>query len=145
MNQQSQLSPLGTQLVDSLTKIDAYESGLLVQRDKETIHVQTVGSKLSTAYEQLRNASEYAEDNLLRQRAIRRYFKRNLSFHEHIGTKSFAEELVTELTQAEYLPNDHTTKSDLKAISEQIKRYYGAYWQYAKIEPNSNKRLKFQQ
>ena len=80
----------------------------------------------------------------MRQRAIRRYLRRVLSFHEHIGTKPFAEELVTELTQSEYLPNDHITKSDLKAISEHIKHYYGAYWQYVKIESSSGKRLRFQ-
>lgn len=145
VNPQSQLSQLGKLLFDSLTKIDAYESSLAKQREKETIHVPTVGSKLSTAYEQLRNASEYAEDNLLRQRAVRRYLKRTLSFHDHIRTSQFAEELVTELTQAEYLPNDHTTKGDIKAISDHIKRYYNAYWQYVKIEPSSKKRQQFQE
>lgn len=145
VNQQPQMSQLGALLVDTLTRIDAYETDIARRREKETVHVPTVGSKLSTAYEQLRNASEYAEDNLLRQRAIRRYLKRSLSFHEHIGTKHLAEELVTELTQAEYIPNDHTTKSDIKDISEHIKRYYAAYWQYTKIESHSDKRLKFQE
>lgn len=144
MNPQPQLSDLGKLLVDSLTKIDAYESSVAASREKETIHVPTVGSTLSTAYEQLRNASEYAEDNLLRQRAIRRYLKRTLSFHEHNATKQLAEELVTELTQAEYLPNNHTTKSDVKTISDHIKRYYNAYWQYVKIESSSRKRQQFQ-
>ncbi len=144
MNQQPQLSSLGHQLVDSLTKIDAYESSVAAAREKETIHVPTVGSTLSTAYEQLRNASEYAEDNLLRQRAIRRYLKRTLSFHEHIKTSQLAEELVTELTQAEYLPNNHTTKGEVTAIADHIKRYYTAYWQYVKIEPSGKKRQKFQ-
>lgn len=144
VNPQPQLSDLGQILVDSLTKIDSYESSLAAARDKETIHIPTVGSTLSTAYEQLRNASEYAEDNLLRQRAIRRYFKRTLSFHEHTKTAPLAEELVTELTQAEYLPNNHTTKHDIKTISDHIKRYYNAYWQYTKIEGNSQKREQFQ-
>ena len=145
VNQQPQLSNLGHQLVDSLTKIDTYESSVAAAREKETLHIPTVGSTLSTAYEQLRNASEYAEDNLLRQRAIRRYLKRNLSFHEHIKISQLAEELVTELTQAEYLPNNHTTKSEVKAIAEHIKRYYTAYWQYTKIEQSSKKRQQFQE
>lgn len=139
------LSPLGTMLADSLTRIDTYETNLLAQREKETVHIPTVGSKLSTAYEQLRNASEYAEDNLLRQRAIRRYLKRVLSFHEKINTAPLAEELITELTQAEYIPNNFITPSEIKQIGDHIKRYYNAYWQYAKIEPNSHKRLKFQE
>lgn len=145
VNPQPQLSNLGHLLVDSLTKIDTYESSVAAAREKETIHVPTVGSTLSTAYEQLRNASEYAEDNLLRQRAIRRYLKRNLSFHEHLKTAHLAEELVTELTQAEYLPNNYTTKSEVKTITDHTKRYYNAYWQYVKIEPSSKKRQQFQE
>lgn len=144
VNQSSQLSPLGEQIADSLTRIDAYESSIAAQRDKETVHISTVGSRLSSAYEQLRNASEYAEDNLLRQRAIRRYLNRELSFHDYSSTKRYARELVTELTQAEYLPNNHLTQTDITSISDHIKRYYKAYWQYTKIESNSAKRLKFQ-
>ncbi len=145
VNHTSQLSPLGELIADSLTKIDTYESTIAAQRSKETIHIPTVGSRLSTAYEQLRNASEYAEDNLLRQRAIRRYLRRVLSFHEYGSTKQHAHELVTELTQAEYLPNNHLTQADIKAIATHIKRYYKAYWQYTKIETSSSKRLKFQE
>lgn len=145
VNQSPQLSPLGEQIADSLTRIDAYEASVIAQRDKETVHISTVGSRLSTAYEQLRNASEYAEDNLLRQRAIRRYLKRELSFHDYTSTKHYARELVTELTQAEYLPNNHLTQADIESIASHIKRYYKAYWQYAKIESNSTKRLKFQE
>ncbi len=142
--QPPRLSPLGALLVDSLQKIEKYEKAVASQRAKETIHVQTVGSTLSTAYEQLRNASEYAEDHLLQQRAIRRYLKRVLSFHTKVSTAGLAEELITELTQAEYLPNDHTPKSDVKEIAEHIKRYYGAYWEYADQEHSVAKRTSFQ-
>lgn len=104
------------------------------QTTRKTIHVPTVGSKLSTAYEQLRNASEYAEDNLLRQRAVRRYLKRTLSFHDHIRTSQFAEELVTELTQAESIfQMTIRPKAILKQSQTISKRYYNAYWQYVKI------------
>ena len=132
------------QLRDSLAQIDAYESALLARREKDTIHIPTVGSKISTAYEQLRNASEYAEENQMRRRAIRRYLKRELSFHTKAKTNQIAEELITELTQAEYLPNDHTTANDLATISDHLQRHYGAYWQYAKIESSSKKRQEFQ-
>lgn len=144
MNQQTQLSQLGVALVDSLRKIEAYEKQRLTRRERETLHIPTVGSTISTAYEQLRNASEYAEDELLQQRAIRRYLKRELSFHTKVPTARLAEELVTELTQAEYLQNDQTTGSDVKAISQYIKVHYEAYWTYAGTEASQIKRTAFQ-
>lgn len=144
MNSDTQLSQLGHMLVDSMYKIDRFEADILAHREKNTIHVPTVGSKLSSAYEQLRNASEYAEDNLLRTRAIRRYYKRVLSFHEKVSTKQFAEELITELTQSGYLPNNHTTEAELHRLSAYIKQYYTTYWQYRKIEQNPDARARFQ-
>lgn len=144
VNQQSQLSQLGKALIDSLQKIEAYEAEILARRERETIHVPTVGSALSTAYEQLRNASEYAEGDLLQQRAIRRYLNRVLSFHSKVQTKDLANELVAELTQAEYLKNDTTTRSDIRAISHDIKRYYDAYWEYAESHRSSSKLHDFQ-
>lgn len=143
-NQQSQLSPLGNALANSLRQIEQYETATLALREKETIYVPKVGSTISTAYEQLRNASEYSEGDLLQQRAIRRYLKRMLSFHTKISTAQLAEELVTELTQAEYLKNNHTTKSDIRAISHDIKRYYNAYWKYAEEHHSTNKKIEFQ-
>ena len=139
MNQTPQLSQQGKLLADALRRVDTYESGLLARRQKDTIHVPTVGSRLSTAFEQLRNASEYAETDLLQQRAIRRYLKRVLSFHVKVSVSSFADELVTELTQAEYIANDRITRSDVKIIAGHIKRYYDAYWDYAETEKNTAK------
>jgi len=124
--------------------VDAYESSLSAHRQKDTIHVPTVGSRLSTAYEQLRNASEYGETHLLQQRAIRRYLKRVLSFHTKVPTAHLADELVAELTQAEYIANDHITRSDVKAIAGYIKRYYNAYWTYTEDETNTSKKMLFQ-
>ncbi len=144
MNKASHLGQLGHLLVDSLKKIDAYETEALARREKDTIHVPTVGNTISTAYEQLRNASEYAESDLLQQRAIRRYLNRVLSFHAKVSTTHLADELVAELTQSEYLANDHTTKTDVKAIAHNIKRYYDAYWDYTENEHNLAKRNAFQ-
>jgi len=144
VNQKPQLSQQGALLADSLKRIDTYESSLLAHRQKDTIHVPTVGSRLSTAYEQLRNASEFAETSLLQQRAIRRYLVRVLSFHTKVSTAHLAEELVAELTQSEYLANDQTTRSDVKAIDIHIKKYYDAYWDFAATEARAAKRTAFQ-
>jgi hypothetical protein len=138
------LSQLGYTLVDSLQKIETYESTSLSRRERDTIHVPTVGSTLSTAYEQLRNASEYTEGDLLRQRAVRRYLKRMLSFHAKISTTNLADELIAELTQSEYIPNDNSTKGDVKTIASHIKNYYNAYWDYAEDEHSFSKRGNFQ-
>lgn len=144
VNRKSQMSQLGQLLADSLRRIDAYEAEALARREKDTIHVPTVGNTISTAYEQLRNASEYSEGDLLQQRAIRRYLRRVLSFHSKTDTKHLADELVAELTQAEYLTNDHTTKADVKAISRDIKRYYNAYWDFASTHHDIGSRSAFQ-
>jgi len=144
VSQHSHLSRLGQLLAESLKRIETYEAEALARREKDTIHIPTVGNTISTAYEQLRNASEYAEGDLLQQRAIRRYLKRVLSFHAKIPTTHLADELVAELTQAEYLANDHTTKADVKGIAHHIKRYYSAYWDYAENIGDPGKRATFQ-
>jgi hypothetical protein len=144
VNQTPHLSQQGKLLADSLQRIDTYETSLLAHRQKDTIHVPTVGSRLSTAYEQLRNASEYAESDLLQQRAIRRYLNRVLSFHAKVPVADLADELVAELTQAEYIQNDRTTRADVRAIAKHIKQYYDAYWDYAEHEKQTAKRMAFQ-
>src|SRR5664279_4083989 len=71
------------------------------------INVAGVGRVVSAAYEQLRNAAEYAQEHLLIQNALRRFFIRSLSFHNHTHTdKSVAEELIVELTQSGYIKNN---------------------------------------
>lgn len=144
VNNTADLSQLGLTLVDSLKRVEAYEADTLARRERDTVHVPTVGSAISTAYEQLRNASEYAEDELLQQRAIRRYLNRVLSFHVKVPTAKLADELVTELTQSEYLENDHITKSDIKQIAHHIQQYYDAYWKFADAEHRPAKRQAFQ-
>ncbi len=146
MKQENSLNSLGKLLIQSLNVIDDYETRLAHHhRSQDTIHVSTVGSRLTAAYEQLRNASEYSESNLLRQRAIHRFFVRTLSFHDKTSIKNIGDELLVELTQASYLPNNHLTPAELKSINSHIKRYYGAYWNYAKIEPTVAKRQRFKE
>lgn len=144
MDTSSHLSPLGKLLVSSLAHIQLYDEHLQRNRQHDTLYVNAAGSTLTAAYEQLRNASEYANDNLFRQRAIRRFFARNLSFHDKTNIAHLAEELVTELTMAGYIRNNLLTCHEAKTLQQQIKRYYGAYWQYVKIESSHHKRQLFQ-
>ncbi len=66
------------------------------------ITTPNTGKIISTAYEQLRNAAEYAEDHLILQRAIRRFLKRSL-FIGRVELHEIGEELIIELLQAGYL------------------------------------------
>lgn len=93
------------------------------------INVPGVGSMVSAAYEQLRNATEYTQEHLLRQRAIRRFYIRNLSFgnHKKLGS-SLADELVIELTQAGYVANNTLPVSVTERLAAVISKHYGNFW-----------------
>jgi hypothetical protein len=124
---QYKLSKLGTLLEQSLANIEAHEHALLVHKKGETLHVPNVANVLLFAYEQLRNASENIEDHLLMQRAILRFYKRNLLIVTTHKTHILAKELVTELTQAQYLENDSVSLTVIKDIEQLIKQFLASY------------------
>lgn len=95
----------------------------------QRINVAGVGRVVSAAYEQLRNAAEYTQEHLLRQRAIRRFYIRNLSFHSRkkFGS-SIADELVIELTQAGYIKNDTLPVAVTDQLKAVIHRHYDNFW-----------------
>lgn len=70
------------------------------------IQVPGLGKTITSAYEQLRNAAEYTEEHLLLQRAIRRFYTRNISFDSQKALGKIGEELIVELTLAGYVPNN---------------------------------------
>lgn len=128
--QPTPLSPEGVRLQQRLLlarqQIDTWHA----ENEKATkVHVEGVGTTLSTAYEQLRNAAEYTEEHLLLQRTIRRFYKRNISFFDKRTTKNVGEELVIELTQSGYLQNDTTPKRFIDDIEQLVSSYYDVYWQ----------------
>lgn len=94
----------------------------------QPIHVPGTGQKISTAYEQLRNAAEYTEDHLLLQRAIKRFYKRNFSLFTKRG-RNIGEELIVELTQAGYLRNgafSNETANKINHLSDAYVQTYSA-------------------
>lgn len=95
----------------------------------QRINVAGVGRDLSVAYEQLRNATEYLQEHLLVQNAIRRFYVRNLSFQNNtvIG-KQIAEELVIELIQSGYIENDTQPIDVVDKLGNTIQNHYGNYW-----------------
>jgi len=94
----------------------------------ELIEVPGMGKALSSAYEQLRNAAEYAEEHLLLQRAIRRFYHRSLSFFTHKTPEKLGEELILELTQAGYLQNKTYGHHVAVQINSLIEHAMDTYW-----------------
>ncbi len=107
--------------------------------NQQYINVAGVGGLVSTAYEQLRNAAEYAQEHLLIQNAIRRFYARNLSFHTHTEfSKTLAEELVIELTQSGYLRNNTQPVNTVDKLNKVIRRHYDNYWRLKNANTNDD-------
>ena len=93
----------------------------------EKVHVSSVGTTVTRGYEKLRNASENAEESLLLQRAVKRFYKRLLMTPDsHDLIKDSGLELITELTLAGYLENDSVPKSRVEEIDKIVAGYMGA-------------------
>jgi hypothetical protein len=123
---------LGILLKDALANIALHDQVDKSATTEQTVHVQDMGNGLLFAYEQLRNVSENIQDHLLFQSAIKRFYKRNLSFGFDKQPQGLAGELIIELTQAEYIKNDTTPLSRLAVIDELIKEHYETYWHIIK-------------
>ena len=123
---------LGILLGQATANIASYDKLLESHKQDQTVHVPNVANALLFAYEQLRNASENIEDQLLVQKAILRFYSRNLSFTFNKKPTDLGNELVIELTQSEYLKNDSVSVSTVKAIDEMIQDYYSTYWKIHK-------------
>lgn len=130
------LTGLGVLLKDALDNIALHDRYAESLGNEPTLHAPDMANGLLFAYEQLRNVSENIENHLLLQSAISRFYKRNLSFGLKRSTKDLAQELVIELTQAEYRKNDTTPLSKVKLIDSYIQHHYDSYWKIIKKERN---------
>ena len=88
------------------------------REQSEKLHVSTTGAGLTLLYENLRNASENAAENLQLQRAIRRYFKRTYLTPDNINLENTGEDLVADLTLAGYIKNDSVPIETVNEISQ---------------------------
>lgn len=124
----AELNRLGKELADTLAWADRKSSERRARYGADqTLHVDGAGKALLSAYEQLRNAAEYAEDHLLLKRAISRFYKRNFLSRSHRAVRESGEELILDLTLAGYLENDSVPMSILPVISSLALDYYQAY------------------
>jgi hypothetical protein len=130
MPPENRFNPLLHVLVQLLEAAKQRDYSITARNQQGTIiQVPGTGKAISSAYEQLRNAAEYTEEHLLLQRAIRRFYTRNLSFFGHREVGSVGEELVVELTQAGYLRNRTISLETAAAIRDMANTYMQAYWQ----------------
>lgn len=120
-------SSLRAQLVEQLQ--------LARERDKKArlanttgagIEVPPTGAAVSNAYEQLRNAAEYAEEHLLLQHAIKRFLKLNL-FLTKQPVEEIGRELIVELVQAGYLKNEGLGTDAIENVNALIRVYMQTY------------------
>lgn len=102
------------------------EQTLLANSRGAGIEVPPTGATLSNAYEQLRNAAEYAEEHLLLQHAIKRFCRLNL-FLTKQPIDEIGRELVVELVQAGYLKNEGLGTDASKRLNDLIIQYMSAY------------------
>ncbi len=85
------------------------------------ITVNPFVSKVASAYEKLRNAMEYREDEVILRATIERILRRRLLLG---GTaKSTAEPLIRELIWARYLPDNAVPASAVKEVEDTIDLY----------------------
>ena len=122
------LNALGQKMYHVLDHVERQQRS----RDKkqmrdEKVHVVGAGSVVTAAYEQLRNAAENSEEHLLLKNAVRRYYNRLFMTRSADAAATSAEELVTELTFAGYIPNDSIGENVLKRINKLAASYYAAY------------------
>ncbi|MGE5327757.1 MAG: hypothetical protein ACM3KH_00305 [Thiobacillus sp.] len=126
MTDNKKLNPNGHQLATMLAASKTHKTR---EHKGQMINVAGVGSVVSAAYEQLRNAAEYAQEHLLIQNAIRRFYARNLNFHNLSEvSRTVAEELIIELTQSGYLKNNTQPVSVIDKINAVVQGHYNNYW-----------------
>lgn len=125
-----QLNSLGQRFVHVLRDMRIRsEQRQAIEARAEKIHVVGAGGLVAAAYEQLRNAAEYADEHLLLQKAIKRFYKRMFLTQSSEFIAGSADELVTELTFAEYLPNDSVTEDVVQEIKRLAVTYHYMYTQ----------------
>jgi hypothetical protein len=86
------------------------------------LKLNTVVSKISFFYEKLRNAVDYAEEHLLRERAVYRNLKRTMTVTNRSGA-AIAKPLIYDLIRSGYLPNDQLHENVISQVEVIINRY----------------------
>jgi len=120
-------SQLNTLFQQQLTLAQARDEQLqLLHQSGPLLEVPPTGRIVSSAYEQLRNAAEYAEEHLLLERAIKRFFKRNLLVAKR-QQHDLGSELIIDLAQAGYLQGSQFSKATAEQLNQLITQYVAVH------------------
>jgi len=90
------------------------------------IHVSRIVSRLSFLYEKLRQAVDYDDEHLLRKNAIKRILKRKIFIESVVKAyngEEIAMNLLTELIQAGYLPNNQVPEVKIGEVAKLFDKY----------------------
>jgi len=103
--------------------INAYLVGLRTPKEIKgpKLKVDHLVSKVSSAYEKVRNAIEYQEEHLIRRSAIERGIKRR--WQSKKSADVIAKSLVLDLIRGRYLPNDNLSETTLEDVTKIINKY----------------------
>lgn len=121
------LSSLGVLLKQAIGNMAASSQKRQAPEKEATLYVPNIANTLLFAYEQLRNTSENVEDHLLLQKAILRFYRRNLLFNSKHKPTKLGKELVIELTQSEYLKNDTITLDQIDKVDDLVRDCFDTY------------------
>lgn len=119
------LAPLLRSELDKADAFDVAAKQFLLSAGP-TIDTPSTGRTVSSAYEHLRNAAEYAEEHLLLQRAIKRFYVRNL-FVLRRDPADIGNELLSELILAGYLENGRVSEGVAREITVRTQQYLSAH------------------
>lgn len=122
------LNSVGQRLLTNLTLAAQHETADAKRSNRtEKVNVVGAGGALTAAYEQLRNAAENAEEHLLLQNAVRRFYKRLFVTRDEAQIRTSGNELAVELTFAGYIPNNSLTRKQIDDISLLATQHYKVY------------------
>lgn len=135
-------TPLLLLLQEQLAAARVHDAGVVARNlGGDTIQVPGIGKNISNAYEQLRKAAESTEENLLLQRAIRRFYNRSVTFSTNKKLSGVGGELILELTHAGYLVNNTVSNNTAVAITRLAQQYVDTYQLLGKARVASELRL----
>lgn len=124
----SDLNLTGRYLLDELSRASKQEEVRAIKIDQaEKVNAIGVGEAFTAAYEHLRNAAENAEEHLLLQNAVRRFYKRLFFTQDETLLKVSGNELAIELTYAGYIKNGSLAKFQTTHITKLAEVHYKAY------------------
>lgn len=135
MKQANQLTLSFAGELAAIKQARAAEQAAVDDNDDE-LHIQTTGASLTELYENIRNASQNAEENLQLMHAIHRFVERFFAVESATRLRKPGVELITELTMTGYLANDSIKRSLANRVSDVIKQYVTLA---NRLKPNYNK------